>query len=89
MKATAARELKLVVSEPVPVRLRPGSQAGDAVRVVLATGFSRLSRHAPSKRLSDDPEDVHQARVGTRRLRSHLRTFRPLLDRVWAEGLRE
>jgi CHAD domain-containing protein len=32
---------------------------------------------------------VHQARVGTRRLRSHLRTFRPLLDRVWADGLRD
>jgi CHAD domain-containing protein len=32
---------------------------------------------------------VHQARVGTRRLRSHLRTFRPLLDRTWADGLRD
>jgi CHAD domain-containing protein len=28
-------------------------------------------------------------RVGARRLRSDLRTFRPLLDREWADGLRE
>jgi CHAD domain-containing protein len=32
---------------------------------------------------------VHQARVATRRLRSDLRTFRPLLDEAWAEGLRD
>lgn len=32
---------------------------------------------------------MHQARVGTRRLRSHLRTFRPLLDQAWADGLRD
>src|SRR2546425_795562 len=34
-------------------------------------------------------EPLHQMRVGTRRLRSDLRTFRPLLDREWADGLRE
>lgn len=31
-------------------------------------------------RLDTDPEGVHQARVATRRLRSDLRTFRPLVD---------
>jgi CHAD domain-containing protein len=45
--------------------------------------------HDPGVRLGDDPEDVHQARVGTRRLRSDLRTFRPLLDRDWVAGIRE
>ncbi len=30
-----------------------------------------------------DPEDVHQARVVTRRLRADLKTFRPVLDPVW------
>ena len=39
-------------------------------------------------RLDTDPEGVHQARVATRRLRSDLRTFRPLLDREWASALR-
>jgi CHAD domain-containing protein len=40
-------------------------------------------------RLGDDPEDVHRARVATRRLRSQLRTFRSLLDAEWANALRE
>jgi CHAD domain-containing protein len=31
---------------------------------------------------------VHKARVAARRLRSDLRTFRPLVDRDWAEALR-
>jgi CHAD domain-containing protein len=40
-------------------------------------------------RLGDDLEDVHRARVATRRLRSQLRTFRTLLDTEWANALRE
>jgi len=46
-------------------------------------------RHDPGVRLGDDPEDVHRARVATRRLRSQLRTFRTLLDSEWANALRE
>jgi CHAD domain-containing protein len=46
-------------------------------------------RHDPGVRLGDDPEDVHRARVATRRLRSQLRTFRTLLDAEWANALRE
>ncbi len=37
----------------------------------------------------DLPDSVHQMRVAARRLRSSLRTFRPLLDREWAYALRE
>jgi CHAD domain-containing protein len=37
-------------------------------------------RHDPGVRLGEDPEDVHQFRVATRRLRSDLRAFAPLLD---------
>ena len=36
-----------------------------------------------------DPENVHQARVGTRRFRSALLTFRGVLEPDWADGLRE
>src|SRR4029077_868377 len=39
-------------------------------------------------RTSKDPEAVHQARVATRKLRSHLRTFGPLLEPEWTEPLR-
>jgi CHAD domain-containing protein len=41
----------------------------------------------PRTRLGE-VEPLHQMRVGTRRLRSDLRTFRPLLDKDWAESLR-
>ena len=37
----------------------------------------------------DLPDSVHQLRVSARRLRSALRTYRPLLEREWADGLRE
>jgi CHAD domain-containing protein len=58
----------------------PPVSAGDVVRAALADALARLIAHDPGMRRGDDPEDVHQARVATRRLRSHLRSFAPLLD---------
>src|SRR5207302_1981585 len=63
--------------------------AGDLVRVAIAASVQRLTRHDPGVRVGDDPEDVHQARVATRRLRSDLRTFASLLDPDWAASLVE
>jgi len=63
--------------------------AADVIRAALAASVQLVIRHDPLVRIGGDPEHVHQARVGTRRLRSHLRTFRPLLDRSWADGLRD
>lgn len=40
-------------------------------------------------RQSNDPAAIHDARVALRHLRSYLLTFRPILDRAWAEGLRD
>jgi CHAD domain-containing protein len=61
----------------------------DLVRAALAGGARRLLAHDPGVRLGDDPEDVHQARVATRRLRSDLRTLAPLLDDFRVQGLRQ
>jgi CHAD domain-containing protein len=69
-------------------RLGPSPSAGDAIRNALAASVARLVAHDPGVRLGDDPEDVHQARVATRRLRSDLRTFRDLLDPDWTQSLR-
>lgn len=71
-----------------------GDASGDAapdlaVRTAIATSVLRLVEHDPGARLGEDPEDLHQARVATRRLRSDLRTFAPLLDERWAEELRD
>jgi CHAD domain-containing protein len=59
------------------------------VQRAIALSVIRLILHDPVVRIDVDPEGVHQARVATRRLRSDLRTFRPLLDRDWAQALRD
>ena len=63
--------------------------AGDVVRRAIATSVIRLIRHDPVVRLDEDPEGVHQMRVATRRLRSDLRTFRPLVNESWSSTLRD
>jgi CHAD domain-containing protein len=69
--------------------LGPDASAGDVVQRALALSVIRLIRHDAVVRLDLDPEGVHQARVATRRLRSDLRTFRPLVDREWSASLRD
>jgi CHAD domain-containing protein len=78
--------------EPLPgtvPAVRPDATIGEVVQAAIGNALARMVAHDPGVRMGDDPEDVHQARVGTRRLRSDLRTFRPLLDRDWVAGLRE
>lgn len=73
-----------VVSHPV------GTPATvDAViRHALSDAVLMLVTSDPVVRIGHDIEGVHQARVATRRLRSHLRTFHSLLDPTWSEPLR-
>ena len=78
--------------EPLPgavVAVGADSTVGEVVQAAVANALARIVAHDPGVRLGDDAEDVHQARVGTRRLRSDLRTFRPLLDAGWVAGVRE
>jgi CHAD domain-containing protein len=71
-----------------PGRLRPRDPAGDAVRAAIARGVRRIVLNDARTRLGE-VEPLHQMRVGTRRLRSDLRTFRDLLDEEWTNELRE
>ena len=71
------------------VELGADATAAEVVRNAIAASVERLIRHDPVVRLDTDVEGVHQARVATRRLRSDLRTFRPLLDQEWATALRD
>ncbi|MEA2932794.1 MAG: hypothetical protein QOI56_1579 [Actinomycetota bacterium] len=66
---------------------REAATAGDVVRGAIAASVIRILRHDAGVRIGDDPEDVHQARVGTRRLRSDLKTFESLLDPDWLADL--
>lgn len=77
--------------EPPEVAAQPiqaEAAAKDVIRHVLADSIASLLRHDPIVRTGADPEAVHQARVSTRKLRSNLRTFGPLLDVEWTEPLR-
>ena len=81
------RALELVpADEPEPKR-------GDAPSRVLALALARQARtiliHDPGTRLGSEPEDLHQMRVATRRLRAFLKVAAPLLDETWSEPLRE
>ena len=64
----------------------PDDPAGWAVRAALADGLLRILRHDPGTRMGSE-EDLHEFRVGVRRLRSDLRTLEPLLEPSWAPGL--
>lgn len=62
--------------------------AADVIALAVRSSVARLLDHHAMAILGDDPEGVHQMRVATRRLRSDLRTFRPLLDRDVTDPLR-
>lgn len=90
--STVVRALGARASAPpdVVVPTPPGrtSTTREAIQAAISSSVARLIDHDAGARLGDDPEMVHQARVATRRLRSDLRTFRPLLDEQWDESLR-
>src|SRR5438093_8291959 len=73
-----------VSTEPLP----PDATARHVIKFGLAESVAALLHHDPMIRTGRDPEAVHQARVATRKLRSNLRTFGPLLDVEWTEALR-
>jgi CHAD domain-containing protein len=64
------------------------TSARDVIRASIVRSVEILLLDLPAARLGDDPEGVHQARVATRRLRSDLRTFQPMLDDGWVRSLR-
>ena len=55
------------------------SSPGVALALRLQGQVAELLEHDPGTRLGSDPEDLHQLRVATRRLRAFLRAGRPLL----------
>ncbi|HEV7898849.1 MAG TPA: CYTH and CHAD domain-containing protein [Planosporangium sp.] len=77
---------------PPTGRVSPKTSAADVITDALRRDISRIFGYDPLVRLREPLPDgdtaVHQMRVGCRRLRADLRTFRPLLDPAWADGLR-
>ena len=60
----------------------------DLVRHSIARSVALIIRHDPGARLGDDEEEVHKLRVATRRLRSDLHSFGPLLDKARVKPIR-
>jgi CHAD domain-containing protein len=75
-------------ADVVPVQVKRNASMAEVIRAAIAHGYQRLLAHDLGVRLDEDPEDVHQARVATRRLRSDLRTFREFLPAGWAAETR-
>lgn len=82
------RALDLAVPPQAAVIPR-GTPPGEAIGIALAEQRRGILLHDPGTRLGDDPEDLHQLRVATRRLRAFLRAGRPLLEHDWVESLRD
>ncbi len=75
---------------PVEVRVAgKRTSPGEALGIAFEAEYRALLAHDPGTRRGDDPEDLHQLRVATRRLRAFLRTARPLVDHDWASELRD
>jgi CHAD domain-containing protein len=62
--------------------------AREHLQYMLRRQEQAMLAHDPGTRLGQDPEELHQMRVATRRLRAFLRAARQLLDAEWAKALR-
>jgi triphosphatase len=62
-----------------PVRIDADMSAGEVAFAVLRRQFRALIAKEPGTRLGDDPEDLHDMRVATRRLRAAIALFEPAL----------
>jgi inorganic triphosphatase YgiF len=80
-----ARQAEDVSVEPLSAH----PTSAEVIRSALAVSVRHLIRHDAIARLDEDPEGVHQMRVATRRIRSHMRTFRSLVEQPWADTLRD
>jgi CHAD domain-containing protein len=58
-----------------PVEITDDSTIGEVAYAVLRKQLGLLRAHEPGTRLGDDPEELHDMRVATRRLRAALSLF--------------
>ena len=61
--------------------------ASDALVLLCGAALEQIAANAPGVARGEDPEYLHQLRVGIRRLMSAVRAFRPLLRRKRADAV--
>ena len=71
-----------------PVEEPDDESPASALRARLREQAERVLAHDPGTRLGTDPEELHQMRVATRRLRAFLRAGHELLEPEWADAMR-
>jgi CHAD domain-containing protein len=77
------------IGRPVHIQLpelEPDPDTASVVQLALASAVETFIEHDEMSG-AGSVRGVHQARVGLRRFRSHLRTFRRVLDPEWASAL--
>jgi CHAD domain-containing protein len=82
------RRLTRLPGRPEFGSFTPTSKARDVVHAHLTEQVGAIIEWDPKVR-TDEYDAVHKMRVATRRLRSALATFRPLLDRSQTDPLRD
>ncbi len=78
---------------PTPLKARRLEHSHNAtvdhvIGAVFASGLEQMQANEPVARLGEDPEGVHQMRVGMRRLRSAFTLFREFLPDASAQPLK-
>src|SRR5918997_2595690 len=58
-----------------PVGIGPSMTLGGVAFAVLRRQFAEMRAHEPGTRLGEDPEELHDARVATRRMRAAMKVF--------------
>jgi triphosphatase len=69
-------------------RVDPSMSLGEVAFAVLRGQFVEMRGHEPGTRLGEDPEELHDMRVATRRMRAAMKVFQGALpDRArWLRG---
>jgi len=81
-------------AQPSPAKwprpsIEESAAASDAFATLSSAALAQIAANAAGVERGRDPEYLHQLRVGTRRLRSALRAFRPLLKRKRAAAVEQ
>ncbi|MFN0029976.1 MAG: CHAD domain-containing protein [Acidimicrobiales bacterium] len=83
---------RVLVSWPrravIPVTTGRPKTVGELVSAAITAGYRQLLERDPLIRVSGQMDDIHKARVATRRLRSDLKSLEPYSDEFRVEGLR-
>jgi triphosphatase len=64
-----------------PTEIDASMPAGEVAFAILRRHFAAMLAHEPGVRLGEDPEELHDMRVATRRLRAALKLYKKVLPR--------